>query len=46
MECLQGLLHTLENEIVVLHAKLQDTEGELLQAKEKICHLNERLVEL
>ena len=30
----------------MLHAKLQYTEGELLQAKEEICHLNERLVKL
>ena len=30
----------------MLRAKLQDTEGEFLQAKEEICHLNKRLVEL
>ena len=42
IEFLQGLFHTLENEVVVLCAKLQDMKGEL---QEEICHLNERLVE-
>ena len=46
MACLQELLQTLENEVIVLRAKLASTEEEILQAKDEICHLNGRLVKL
>jgi len=34
--CLQELLHAQEDEVIVLRARLTDTDEELLKAKEKI----------